>query len=152
MTHSSMDPNPSNEASDRYLVLRVIAGILALLAIPSALSSLLGMFRGGMFELLLAPLGACTIVWVALWAWFALRGNRAASRARMKFVVRVAFVTGVIGFAVGFLSLPLWALDPNQGPLLGIFVTGPAGFVLGTALGWLYARLRIRPQEMSSHI
>jgi hypothetical protein len=147
-----MQPNPSNEASDRHMVVRVIAGILALLAIPSALGNLLGMFRGGEFDPMLAVLGACTILWVALCAWFALRGNRAASRARMKFVVRVGFVTGVIGFAVGFFGPFLWAPDANQGPLLGIFVTGPAGFVLGAALGWLYARLRVHPRETPSHI
>ena len=96
-----MQPNPSTEASNRTMVLRVIAGILALLAVPYALASLLAMFRGEEFDALPAILAACAIVWIALLGWFALRGNHPASRARMKFVVRVGFVTGVIGFAIG---------------------------------------------------
>jgi len=149
MTHSNMDS--SKAASDRYVVLRVIAGILALTAVPYALSNLLGMFRGGEFDPMLAVLGACAILWVTLGGWFALRGDRAASRARMKFVVRVGFVTGVIGLALGFFGPLALAPDSNQGPLLGIFVTGPVGFILGAALGWLYARLRIHSRETASH-
>jgi len=134
------------------MVLRVIAGILALLAIPYALVNLLGMFRGEEFDPMPAILAACTIVWIALWGWFALRGDRPASRARMKFVVRVGFVTGAIGFAIGFFGPLIWAPDSNQGPLLGIFVTGPAGFILGAALAWLWTRLHLHPRETPSQI
>jgi hypothetical protein len=39
-----------------------------------------------------------------------------------------------VGFAAGFIGpLVIWP-DANLGPLLGILVTGPVGFVLG-ALG-----------------
>lgn len=147
-----MQPNPSTEAPDRTMVLRVIAGILALLAVPYAVASLLAMFRGGEFDALPAILAACTIVWIALLGWFALRGNRPASRARMKLVVRVSFVTGVIGFAIGFFGPLLWAPDSNQGPLLGIFVTGPAGLILGAALAWLWTRMRLHRRETPSQI
>ena len=147
-----MQPSPSTEASDRTMVLRVIAGILALLAVPYALSSLLAMFRGGEFDPMPAILAACTIVWIALLGWFALRGNQPASRARMKFVVRVGFVTGVIGFAIGFFGPLIWTPDSNQGPLLGIFVTGPAGWILGVALAWLWTRMHLHPRETPSQI
>jgi hypothetical protein len=44
---------------------------------------------------------------------------------------------GTVGFAAGFIG-PI-ALNPsaNQGPLLGIFITGPGGAVLGAVLGAL---------------
>ena len=42
---------------------------------------------------------------------------------------------GALAFALGFFG-PIW-LTPaaNQGPLLGIFITGPLGLVLGLLLG-----------------
>jgi hypothetical protein len=45
-----------------------------------------------------------------------------------------AIILGGIAFAVGFFGPILWAPEANQGPLLGIFITGPLGFVFG--LGW----------------
>ncbi len=52
---------------------------------------------------------------------------------------------GVTGFVCGFFG-PI-ALNPsaNQGPLLGMFITGPGGAVLGAILGALTARLNWRP-------
>jgi hypothetical protein len=46
-----------------------------------------------------------------------------------------AVILGAIGFAGGFF-LPI-ALAPtaNQGPMLGIFITGPAGFLIGLVWG-----------------
>jgi hypothetical protein len=45
-----------------------------------------------------------------------------------------AVILGAIAFAVGFFGPRIWAPDANQGPLLGIFITGPLGFVFG--MGW----------------
>ncbi len=46
-----------------------------------------------------------------------------------------AMMVGGICFAVGFFGPIVWAPDANQGPLLGIFITGPLGFLLGIAIG-----------------
>ncbi len=48
--------------------------------------------------------------------------------------LRPALLLGAIGFAGGFFGPIVFAPDANQGPLLGIFITGPLGFLLG--LGW----------------
>ena len=50
-----------------------------------------------------------------------------------------AIALGVVGFLAGFLG-PM-ALNPgaNQGPMLGIFMTGPGGFILGGIIGFLCA-------------
>jgi hypothetical protein len=144
-----MKADSSSQSSDRHTILRVIAGLLALFAAPSAMRDLAGMFRGR-FDPLLAIFAACTSLFVALGAWFALRGHLAASRARMKLVLQGGLVVGGIGFAVGFFGPLVWSPGANQGPLLGIFVTGPIGFVAGAALGWLYARARLRPPEIPS--
>ena len=47
----------------------------------------------------------------------------------------VGFIVGGIGFAAGFFGPMI--LDPSSGngPLLGIFITGPGGFVVGCLIG-----------------
>lgn len=42
---------------------------------------------------------------------------------------------GALGFARGFFGPIILAPEANQGPLLGIFITGPAEFLLGLVLG-----------------
>ena len=46
---------------------------------------------------------------------------------------------GFIGFAGGFFGPMVLAPDAKQGPLLGIFITGPIGVVLGAIIGALVA-------------
>lgn len=46
-----------------------------------------------------------------------------------------ALVLGGIGFVCGFFGPMALAPDANQGPMLGLFITGPGGFVLGLAIG-----------------
>jgi hypothetical protein len=49
-----------------------------------------------------------------------------------------AFVLGGIGFCAGFFGpMILWP-ESNQGPLLGIFFTGPIGVVVGAVWGYFY--------------
>ena len=49
-------------------------------------------------------------------------------------ILKPAVILGTIAFAAGFFGPMIWAPDANQGPLLGIFITGPLGCVVG--LGW----------------
>ena len=54
-------------------------------------------------------------------------------------VVRWAFVVGGFGFVAGFFGPMILTPGANQGPLLGLFITGPLGFLLGAiggAIGW----------------
>lgn len=61
-------------------------------------------------------------------------------------ILLTAVVLGGLGFAAGFFGPILLAPEANQGPLLGIFITGPLGFVLGLGLGlW-----RVRSRERAS--
>jgi hypothetical protein len=55
-----------------------------------------------------------------------------------------AIVLGGIGFVLGFFGPLLFTPEANQGPLLGIFITGPGGAVLGFAVGIVYGLLRPR--------
>jgi hypothetical protein len=48
-------------------------------------------------------------------------------------------ILGGIGFLIGFVGPVIFMPDANQGPLLGIFITGPGGFVLGLIVGLIRA-------------
>lgn len=48
-----------------------------------------------------------------------------------------AVALGGLGFVAGFFGPMFFAPGANQGPLLGIFITGPGGGLLGALAGWL---------------
>lgn len=53
-------------------------------------------------------------------------------------------ILGTVGFCGGFFGPIIFAPEANQGPLLGIFITGPAGFALGGIVGGVYGFLKAR--------
>jgi len=59
-------------------------------------------------------------------------------------IVLGAFGTGGVGFAGGFFGPIIFMPGANQGPLLGIFITGPLGFILGAIGGSVYWLLQGR--------
>jgi len=122
-------------------VIRFLTGIIGLALTAFALLIARTQLRGGFDPMgAIFGLGAATAA-LFCW-WFAIRGKRSESRARMRFVLLSGLVVGAIGFVAGFFGPILLWPDANQGPLLGIFVTGPLGFALGALAGWLYLRLR----------
>ena len=52
-----------------------------------------------------------------------------------------AALAGGIGFIAGFLGPIIFAPEANQGPLLGIFITGPLGLIIGGLTGLVYAHV-----------
>ncbi len=48
-----------------------------------------------------------------------------------------AVVLGGLGFCAGFFGPMILSPESNQGPLLGIFITGPVGVVVGAVWGYL---------------
>ena len=46
-----------------------------------------------------------------------------------------AAMGGMFGFSIGFFGPIIFTPEANQGPLLGIFVTGPWGALLGALAG-----------------
>jgi hypothetical protein len=59
-------------------------------------------------------------------------------------VVRGALIVGGIGFVGGFFGPMIFAPGANQGPLLGLFITGPLGFLLGGVGGFVYGVTRAK--------
>ena len=82
------------------------------------------------------PITLLLITLAALCWWFALRGDRPESRSAMGACWIGGVLVGTLSFALGFIGpLIVWPHN-NLGPLLGILITGPLGFV-GGALGAL---------------
>ncbi|MFN3717005.1 MAG: multidrug ABC transporter permease [Thiobacillus sp.] len=48
-----------------------------------------------------------------------------------------AAIVGGLGFVPGFFGPMIFAPEANQGPLPGIFITGPGGGMAGAITGWL---------------
>ena len=74
--------------------------------------------------------------------------DETALRRVLKSVRTWALVLGGVGFIFGFFGPIELSPDANQGPLLGIFITGPLGFLLGAILGLIVGALRL-PAAMS---
>lgn len=55
-----------------------------------------------------------------------------------------AWMCGLAGFALGFFGPMIFAPDANQGPLIGIFFTGPLGVMFGAIGGAIVAWRRRR--------
>jgi hypothetical protein len=68
----------------------------------------------------------------------------------MKYAAKGGSFLGGVGFLAGFIGPIILTPGANQGPLLGIFITGPLCFVVGSAAGWLYARSRTPDADRSS--
>jgi hypothetical protein len=85
------------------------------------------------------------IFWVpvALWLltmgllcwWRVLVGQDRRARARIAASWRMGWILGAIGLGLGFVGPLVVTPSANLGPLLGILVTGPGGFVLGALAG-----------------
>ena len=56
-----------------------------------------------------------------------------------QFLQDITVYTGS-GLAACFLGPMVFAPDANQGPLLGLFITGPAGAVIGAVMGFVIWR------------
>lgn len=91
------------------------------------------------------PIASWLVTMGLLCWWSALVGLRGDSRARIRTSWHAGWVVGGVALALGFIG-PL-VLSPNAtlGPLLGILLTGPVGFVLGAIVGAV-----VRPKAASA--
>ena len=67
--------------------------------------------------------------------WSATRTK--SSKGLLSSVLLGAAIVGGIGFLGGFFGPIIFTPHSNQGPLLGLFITGPLGFVVGAAGGFV---------------
>ena len=62
----------------------------------------------------------------------------------VKFTLFGGIIVGGIGFVAGFVGPIIFTPESNQGPLLGIFITGPLGFIIGALAGCLISLFTAR--------
>lgn len=125
-------------STDTKTAPRIVAGVAAIPLTLFCVTALPGAFRGKFDPMSVAFASLFATGAIFCW-WFAIRGHLAESRRRMATALGAGFLFGAIGFTAGFFGPILLAPEANQGPLLGIFVTGPLGFVFGAMVGWLYS-------------
>jgi hypothetical protein len=61
-----------------------------------------------------------------------------------------AFMVGGVAFVAGFFVPMIFTPEANQGPLLGLLITGPLGFVLGGVGGCVWSLARGRAAQRPS--
>lgn len=82
--------------------------------------------------------------------WYVWSKTGLAPDKLISSVLYGAIVLGGVGFFAGFLGPIIFTPDANQGPLLGIFITGPLGFLLGGIGGFFYWLIRGRKTGTNS--
>ena len=79
-------------------------------------------------------MGLALLVFLGLVVWFRY-GTGGKYRPLVDGALGSAFLVGGVCFAAGFFGPMILAPGANQGPLLGILITGPLGFLAGLAWG-----------------
>lgn len=80
-------------------------------------------------------------IFTGLYVWKKLGSANSALISNM---LIGAVILGGIGFLAGFFGPIIFTPEANQGPLLGIFFTGPLGFFFGGIAGLIYWAIRNR--------
>jgi hypothetical protein len=81
---------------------------------------------------------------VGVWMLPMWKGRATLDPSTLEETIKWALVVGAVGFCGGFFGPMIVAPDANQGPLLGLFITGPVGVLIGAVGGFIYARARQR--------
>ena len=97
------------------------------------------------FAMFCAFLGSAVLAVLAarhIWRWSgALVSGRTAGV--VEHAAAGAAIVGGVAFCGGFFGPIIFAPDANQGPLLGLFITGPLGVVAGGIAGAIYGLHRM---------
>lgn len=119
----------------------LIASLLFIYWVPFSFLSINGdnRFLPGIISLMIAAA-------IAVYVW---KKTTAIPDHLISSIVLGGVILGSIGFCAGFFGPMILRPDANQGPLLGIFFTGPLGFILGLiggAVYWLINRKKRTPK------
>lgn len=111
----------------------------AALGLAAILLAVTSMVRAGS-DVFAVMIQALLLTGAAFLLWFAALGNQPSERTKLARTLQIGAVVGGIAFVAGFFGPLLFSPGSNQGPLLGIFITGPAGFVLGCIGGLVWTK------------
>jgi hypothetical protein len=82
-------------------------------------------------------------------AYFTWKKSGNLTNGLVSHILMGGLIIGGISFCTGFFGPIIFDPGANQGPLLGIFITGPVGFVVGLIAGgifWVIKREKSKPQ------
>ena len=127
-----MTDAPAGGSVARQLAMAILGGLLGGLAVWLTFRNLSLSTHDGFIFWVPITLWLLTVSVLCLWS--AVSGGQAASRANIAASWRVGWMVGGVGLAIGFVGPLVIYPKSNLGPLLGILLTGPLGFVVG-ALG-----------------
>jgi hypothetical protein len=91
--------------------------------------------------------GIICLLCAASVGWYVWKKLGSAQHELISNTLLGAVVLGAIEFCAGFFGPIIFTPEANQGPLLGIFITGPLGFLFGAVGGFLYWLMRRKQLE-----
>jgi MFS family permease len=92
-----------------------------------------GLFGGYYWLIIFLSVALALLLGFAMWQKFQSDGHNLFTR-----VFQGAFFVGGVAFLAGIVGPIIFTPDANQGPMLGIFVTGPLGTIFGAIGGFIY--------------
>jgi hypothetical protein len=125
------------------LFARIVVSVLAYFVANQLGFRLLAVSSGGqayVASVLAIPIGLAG--GVAAWRLPLWNGRATLKASTIAAISQGALIVGGIGFCGGFFGPMVFAPDANQGPMLGIFITGPLGAMVGAVGGFVYDRSR----------
>jgi hypothetical protein len=67
-------------------------------------------------------------------------------------IITTALVVGGVSFAVGFVGPIIFSRSSNQGPFLGILITGPVGTLIGALIGIIQSALHAGGRKIRAEL
>jgi len=132
-------PRPSRRAVTALLVYFAVRFVLSWLMPGLFSSDPPNLVAGAASDVMaLACAGAVWYFWPKTPSPPARRQTETPTTSEPAYLSRVivcSMIAGTVGFAGGFFGPMIFSPGSNQGPLLGIIVTGPLGFLLGPVIG-----------------
>lgn len=106
-----------------------VGAALAIVAAWLALRNLTLSTRDGW--IFWVPMSLWLLTMSTLCWWSALSNDQAVTRANIRASWRSGRIVGAVGLVIGVVGPLVIYPKANLGPLLGILITGPLGFVVG---------------------
>jgi len=91
--------------------------------------SILIIDENGNFSIILSTL--ISLICASVISWFTWKKLSVIEYGYFSYALMGGIIIGSISFIFGFFGPMIFMAESNQGPLLGLFITGPIGFLAG---------------------